>query len=80
MIDSATHQPIHVATDELAGSYIMLPLDQLATVRKILDANRIQYWVDRHAISVDGRPAMAFINLGRKTDPLLVQGFLDAAA
>jgi hypothetical protein len=55
----------------------MVPVDQLDQVRKLLHANDIPHWVDHNAISVDGRPAVAVINLSKKTDPRRVQVLLD---
>jgi hypothetical protein len=55
----------------------MVPADQLDQVRKLLDANDIPHWVEHNAISVDGRPAVVVINLGKKTDPRRVQALLD---
>ncbi len=57
----------------------MVPVDQLNQVRKFLNANDIPHWVDLNTISVDGRPAVAVINLSKKTDPRRVQALLDAA-
>lgn len=77
MIDSSTRKPIRVLTDGTSGPYVMVPVDQLDQVRKLLHANDIPHWVDHHAVSVDGRPAVAVINLGKKTDPRRVQALLD---
>ena len=79
MIDSSTSKPIRVSADGTSGPYVMVPVDQLEQVRKLLQANGIPYWVDHNAISVDGRPAVAVVNLGKGTDPLRVQVLLDAA-
>ncbi len=79
MIDSSTSKPIRASTDGMSGPYIMVPVGQLDQVRKLLQANGIPHWVDHNAISVDGRPAVAVINLGKGTDPHRVQVLLDAA-
>jgi hypothetical protein len=42
--------------------------------------NEVPHWVEHHAISVDGRPTVTVINLGRKVDSPRVQEMLDAAA
>jgi len=55
----------------------MVPVDQLDQVRKLLHANDVPHWVDHNAISVDGRPAVVVVNLGKKTDPHRVQVLLD---
>ena len=77
MIDTTTRQPLYVSTDGDAGPYIMLPVAQLDKVRGLLDANKIPYWVDEEAISLDGKPEVAVINLGHGSNPATVQRFLD---
>jgi hypothetical protein len=57
----------------------MVPVDLLEKVRKLLVENDIPHWVDHNAISVDGRPAVTVINLGRGADSRRVQELLDAA-
>ena len=78
MTDSATRQPIRVSTDGTAGPYIMVSVELLEKVRELLVENDVPHWVDHLAISVDRRPAVTVINLGRKTDPRRVQELLDA--
>jgi hypothetical protein len=80
MTDAATKKPIRVSTDGTAGHYITVPADQLDQVRNLLEANRIRFWVDHRAISVDGRPAMTVVNLWRGTDARQVQTLLDTVA
>ena len=80
MTDTANRRPIRVSTDGASGPYIMVSVELLEKVRKILVENDVPHWVDHHAISVDGRPAVIVINLGRKADSHRVQGLLDAAA
>jgi hypothetical protein len=58
----------------------MLSVELLEKVRKLLVENGIPHWVDHHRISVDGRPAVTMIYLGRKVDSRRVQDLLDAAA
>jgi hypothetical protein len=58
----------------------MLSVELLEKVRKLLEDNRIPHWVDHHAISVDGAPAVAVINIGHKADVRQVQDLLDTAA
>lgn len=57
----------------------MVPLDQLAAIETILRKNQLSYWVDSDAISLDGKPAVIVINLGRGADAPRVQRLLDAA-
>jgi hypothetical protein len=80
MTDTATQRPIRVSIDGSSGSYIMVSVELLEKVRQVLVQNDVPHWVDHHAISVDGRPAVTVINLGRRVDSCLVQKLLDAAA
>jgi hypothetical protein len=77
MTDISTNRPLRVSTDGTAGPYIMVPLDQLEDVRHALDGKGVRYWVDEVAISVDERPFIATINLGRAGDASAVQAILD---
>ncbi len=80
MTDTTTRRPIRVSTDGTSGPYITVSVELLERVRKLLAENDIPHWVDHIAISVDGRPAVTVINLGRKVDSRRVQDLLDAAA
>lgn len=77
MIDSTTGEKLSVSTDGTAGPYIILPVSQLADVRKALDRYNIPYLVDNNTISINGKPADATINLGRGADVKFVQDLLD---
>jgi len=35
----------------------------------VLEEAKISYWVDEEAISIDGKPAITVVNLGRDVDP-----------
>jgi hypothetical protein len=78
MIDTTTHQPLSISTDGNAGPYIMVPVAQLDQVKTLLDAHKISCWVDEEAISLDGRPEVAVINLEHGSNPATVQGLLDS--
>lgn len=78
MTDSATQQPLRVSTDGTAGPYIMLPVSQLDNVKQLFDNRRLHYWVDENAVSLDGKPEIAIINLGRGANASAVQGILDS--
>jgi len=58
----------------------MVPVQQIDEVRVLLNANNISYWVDEEAISLDGKPAVTVVNLGRGSDAANVQSILDSAA
>jgi hypothetical protein len=79
MTDSFTRKRVTVSTGGTAGPYLFVQLDQLAAVRQLLDQNRIPYWVDEMAISVDGRPAVTAINFAASVDACRVQALLDSA-
>jgi hypothetical protein len=78
MTDITTNSPLHVSTDGTAGPYIMVPVSQLDEVRRLLDSHSIVYWVEENAISVDGAPEIAVIDLGRGGDAAAVQTLLDS--
>jgi hypothetical protein len=77
MIDAMTRKPLYVSTDGTAGPYIMVPVSQLADVRELLDKHRIRYSVEEDAISLDGAPEIAVVDLGRGADVAAVQHILD---
>ena len=77
MTDVVTKKRLSVSTDGTAGPYIMAPLDQLDEVRQLLDQHNIRYSVDEHAISLDGKPYVTVVDLGRGADAAAVQTILD---
>ena len=77
MIDAMTRKPLYVSTDGTAGPYIMVPVSQLADLRELLDKHRIRYSVEEDAISLDGAPEIAVVDLGRGADVAAVQVILD---
>lgn len=79
MTDVTTQQPLQVLTDGTAGPYLTVPLSQLDEIKILLDSRRIRYWVEENAISLDGSPYVAVVNLGRTGDAAAVQSILDAA-
>ena len=79
MIDSETRARVVVHIEGTGGPYIMVPLDQVANIEDILRDNGVSFWVDSDAISLDGKPAISVINLGRGADVARVQDLLDAA-
>jgi hypothetical protein len=78
MIDATTREPLSVSQDGNAGPYIMVPVTQLNKVTTILETNKVPFWVDEEAISLDGRPEIAVINLGHRSSPGMVQRLLDS--
>ncbi len=80
MIDQCTNKPLSVSANGDTGPYIMVPVQQIDDVRGLLDANDIPHWVDEDAISLDGKPEITVVNLGRGCDAKAVQKFLDDAS
>lgn len=78
MIDTERQRRLRVSTDGTAGPDIHLPVLMLDTVRALLIEHSVRFWVDEVAISLDGRPARALINLGRDGDAAAVQQLLDS--
>jgi hypothetical protein len=79
MIDLTTQEPIIVHAEGTGGPYIMVPINQLEATETVLRNNGVSYWTDTDAISLDGKPAIVVINLGRGADAVRVQQILDAA-
>jgi hypothetical protein len=79
MTDAATKKPIRVSTDGTAGPYIMVPVSQLDEIRRLLDGRGVSYWVEENAISLNGAPEVAVIDLGRGGDAATVQTILDSS-
>ncbi len=78
MIDAMTGKPVYVSTDGTAGPYIMVPVGRLADLRQLLERHGIPYSVEEHAISLDGAPEIAVVDLGRGADVRAVQAILDS--
>lgn len=77
MIDAMTKKPLYVSTDGTAGPYIMVPVSQLADLCGLLDEHRIGYSVEEDAISLNGMPEVAVVDLDRRSDHSAVQVILD---
>ena len=69
--------PLVVSTDGTAGPYITVTTDQLGPVVEALKAQGIPNQVDDDAVMIDGRPALAVIDLGQDADVERVQTILD---
>jgi len=78
MTDATTQERLRVSTDGTAGPYIMVPVSQLDEVKTLFNHEHIRYWVDENAISLNGKPEIAVINLGREADAGAVQNILDS--
>jgi hypothetical protein len=78
MTDVTTKKPLHVSTDGTAGPYIMVPVSQLADVRQLLGGHGVRYQVEEDAISLNGAPEVAIIDLGLGADAGAIQAILDS--
>jgi hypothetical protein len=78
MINITTRKPLHVSSDGTAGPYIRVPLSQLDDVHRLLDRHGVRHRVEENAVSLNGAPAIAIIDLGRGADAAAVQSILDA--
>ena len=78
MLDAVTQKRLCVSTEGAFAPYIAVPIDQLNTVLAALDANKFSYWLDEDALSVDGQPEVAFVNLKQDCDPTKAQRLLDS--
>jgi hypothetical protein len=79
MIDAQTRKPLRIRTDEIAGSSLQVPVDQLDEVRDRLNRHSVRYWVETQVISIDKGPYIAFVNFDRREDPARIQEILDEA-
>lgn len=77
MTDVTTKKGLRVSTDGTAGPYIMVPDSQLDEVKRVLDDQRIRYWVEENSISLNNGPYISVINLGREGNAQTVQAILD---
>jgi len=80
MIDTSTQKPLHVSTDGDALPYIMVSVKHIDELRKFLDSKDVHYWADEYAISLNGEPEVAIINLSRDSNAAFVQNLLDKAS
>jgi hypothetical protein len=69
MTDTTTNQPIHVLDGGEGRPHLILPAVLLEQACKVLDGNGIRYSVSPTIISIDGKPATAWIFLKHLTDP-----------
>ena len=80
MIDEMTQNSrLRVSSGGIAGPYLMVTINQLDTVRAVLDRHKVRYWVDPDAISIDNEPAVTVINFDRFGDASQIQAILDEA-
>jgi hypothetical protein len=80
MNDTTTQKPLQVLNyaNTGKGGTIIVPMDILDKVKTVLDANKVFYWVDEEALSIDDGPEVTFITLSQKCDPNKVQQILDS--
>jgi len=80
MIDTKNKRPLQVSKDGTAGPYIMVPVSQLDDLCGLLDKHSIRYSVEEDAISLDGAPEIAVIDLGHRANVSAIQDILDSAS
>ncbi|PKL77182.1 MAG: hypothetical protein CVV27_06445 [Candidatus Melainabacteria bacterium HGW-Melainabacteria-1] len=78
MIDAMTQDRLSVSNIGTAGPYIRVPVSQLNELRQLLDRHGISYSVDQNAISLNGKPEVTVVNLGRNANGQKVQEILDS--
>jgi hypothetical protein len=79
MIDTVTKQPLKIVDDSRAGPYVHVPATQIDTVLRLLQSSGLKCW-QSGVMSVDGRPAMGFVYLGRNGNARAAQSVLDSVA
>ena len=77
MIDLATQKSLTVEKTMSGWPFMDVSKDQLVAVRRLLDDNKLRYWVDEHFISLDEGPYMGIINFGAMGDAEAVRALLD---
>lgn len=80
MIDPGNQQPVRVLLDAKSTPYIRLTVLALDQVRQVLQDNGIPFQVDPYTVSIDRKPAVAWIRIHKKSDPGQVQIVLDSVA
>jgi hypothetical protein len=78
MIDMFTKKKLTVTAHKLTGPHMTVPLAQMTDVCKVLDSQKVPYYVGENAISLDDEPEVVFFNFGRDVDPLMVQNLIDS--
>ena len=78
MKDSTTKSPLRVSTDGTSGPYVMVPVSQVDELQTLLRSKSVPFWTDDVAISVDGEPEIAVVNLGQSANVEAVQHILDS--
>lgn len=68
MRNANIEQPICVSTDGEAGPYLIVPAGRLQEVADLLAKSAIPHWVDADVVSIDGKPALGFVNLSMNVD------------
>jgi hypothetical protein len=80
MTDKTTNNLLRIFGNGSAAAYLMVPLIQLVEVRRLLEDHGIGFWVDEKAISLNGQPAVAFVNFVSGTERQKIQEILDRVA
>lgn len=78
MVDPGNQEAVRVLLDFDRLPYIRLTVQALDQVREVLEKNNIRFQIDPYRISIDHKPAVAWIWIHRKADPEQVQTVLDS--
>ncbi len=78
MIDAAKKSPIKIIPRPLLWPRLDVSDVQLDSLKHLLDANKIRYWVSEDSISVNGGPYYSEVHFSRGADPDALQRVLDS--
>jgi hypothetical protein len=78
MASTNTNSQAQVTAYPTGWPYIMAPVDELTSIRKVLDEHRVRYWMDEMSISVNGQPFVSVINFPRHANAEEIQALLNA--
>lgn len=80
MVDPGNQRTVRVALDSERKPYIQLTVAALDQVCQLLQSHAISFRVDPHTVSIDHKPAVAWIWIHKNADPARIQTVLDNAA
>ena len=77
MTGTGTETTLHIPADGDSIPYIMTPVRGIENLLGLLDAEKISYWVDECAISINDGPEVTVVNLRHGADAATVRNILD---
>jgi hypothetical protein len=78
MWDGFSEDNVDVRWDRVAGAYIMIPPDKIASVEALLEKNDIPFMLEGPGHMRIGAPEAAVIEFGREADIAKIQQVLDS--